>query len=69
MLDPLLKAYFSYIPTYPKGVTAGIYSDPMGLQRVLKIGMYSPKEVCSMLGEGYYFSNDLIELLQSKKVP
>lgn len=68
-LSPLPIAYFSYIRTYSGGVTVGIYSETEGLQKVLESGVYSPffDKDGSMLPDGFYFSNDVPQLLATQK--
>ena len=68
-LEPLPIVFFAYMRTYPSGVVAAIYSETKGIQQVLDKGIYTPffDEKGCMLPEGFYFSNDVPQLLASKK--
>jgi hypothetical protein len=68
-LDPLPIYYFSYHQIFNNGVTCGLYSEPEGLQKVLESGLYAMflDEKGIMLPEGYYFSNDVIQILTPEK--
>ena len=72
VLKPLDIDFFAYMRAYKgmKTPTAiGLYSDANSMQTILEKGVQSPflDEKGSILAEGYYFSNDLNELLKSKR--
>ena len=50
-------------------MAAGLYSEPDPVQEALERGIFHPlfDNKGSVLPEGYYFSNDIQELLYSKK--
>ena len=71
ILSPLPISFFAFIRAYKNEAAIGVYSEAIGLQKMLEAGIYSPffDKEGSILADGLYFSNDLPELLKTRKSP